>query len=126
MEVLRSFGILLLAQLTGEVLHRALHMPLPGPVLGMALLALALLLRQRAPDEALVTTSNGLLRWLGLLFVPAGAGVVANLGLLRSAWLPIAVALIVSTLLTITVTALVMQVLLRRGKRVAMDTETSR
>ena len=121
MEVLRSFGILLLAQLVGEALHRALHLPLPGPVLGMALLALVLLLRRRPPDEALVKTSNGLLRWLGLLFVPAGAGVVANLGLLRSAWLPIAVALVVSTLLTITVTALVMQVLLKRGERVVMD-----
>ena len=126
MEVLRSFGILLLAQLAGEALHRALHLPLPGPVLGMALLALVLLLRKRAPDEALVKTSNGLLRWLGLLFVPAGAGVVANLGLLRAAWLPIAIALIVSTLLTIAVTALVMQVLLRRGERIVMDTETSR
>ena len=126
MEVLRSFGILLLAQLAGEALHRALRLPLPGPVLGMALLALVLLLRKRAPDEALVKTSNGLLRWLGLLFVPAGAGVVANLGLLRAAWLPIAVALVVSTLLTIAVTALVMQVLLRRGERVVMDTETPR
>ena len=126
MDVLRSFGILLLAQLMGEALHRALHLPLPGPVLGMALLALVLLLRRREPDEALVKTSNGLLRWLGLLFVPAGAGVVANLGLLRSAWLPIVVALIVSTLLTIMVTALVMQLLLKRGERVAMSVEEQR
>jgi holin-like protein len=121
MEVLRSFGILLLAQLVGEAMHRALHLPLPGPVVGMALLALVLLLRRREPAEALVKTSNGLLRWLGLLFVPAGAGVVANLGLLRSAWLPIAIALLVSTLLTVAVTALVMHVLLKRGERVTMD-----
>ncbi len=94
MDVLRSFGILLLAQLVGEALHRALHLPLPGPVLGMALLAAVLLLRRREPDAALVKTSNGLLTWLGLLFVPAGAGVVANLSLLRSAWLPIVVALL--------------------------------
>ncbi|AFL86831.1 putative effector of murein hydrolase LrgA [Terriglobus roseus DSM 18391] len=126
MDVLRSFGILLLAQLVGEALHRALHLPLPGPVLGMALLAAVLLLRRREPDAALVKTSNGLLRWLGLLFVPAGAGVVANLELLRAAWFPIAVALVVSTLLTITVTALVMQGLLRRGERVVMDVETPR
>ena len=123
MDVLRSFGILLLAQLMGEALHRVLHLPLPGPVLGMALLALLLLLRKREPDEALVKTSNGLLRWLGLLFVPAGAGVVANLGLLRAAWLPIVVALVVSTLLTIAVTALIMQALLKRGERVVMDVE---
>jgi putative effector of murein hydrolase LrgA (UPF0299 family) len=123
MAILRAFLVLLLAQLAGEALHRALHLPLPGPVLGMALLAAVLLLRKREPDEALVTTSNGLLRWLGLLFVPAGAGVVANLPLLRSAWLPIVVALVISTILTASVTALVMQWLLRRGQRVVMDVQ---
>jgi putative effector of murein hydrolase LrgA (UPF0299 family) len=126
MDVLRSFCTLLLAQLAGEALHRALHLPLPGPVLGMALLALVLLARRREPDEALVKTSNGLLRWLGLLFVPAGAGVVANMGLLRTSWLPIAVALVVSTFLTIAVTALVMQAMLKRGERVEMAPEKAR
>ncbi len=122
MAILRSFLVLLLAQLAGEGLHRALHLPLPGPVLGMALLAAVLLLRRREPDAALVKTSNGLLAWLGLLFVPAGAGIVANLSLLRSAWLPIVVALLLSTVLTASVTALVMQWLLRRGERVEMET----
>jgi len=123
MATLRSFLILLAAQLAGEALHRALHLPLPGPVLGMALLAAILLLRKREPDTALVQTSNGLLRWLGLLFIPAGAGVVANLGLLRSAWLPITVALLLSTALTVAATALVMQWLLRRGERVSITVE---
>ena len=93
MEILRSFLVLLLAQLAGETLHRAFHVPLPGPVLGMALLAVALLLRRGGPDEALIKTSDGLLRWLGLLFVPAGAGVFANVHLLRAGWLPILVSL---------------------------------
>lgn len=123
MATLRSFLILLAAQLAGEALHRALHLPLPGPVLGMALLAAILLMRKREPDVALVQTSNGLLRWLGLLFIPAGAGVVANLGLLRSAWLPITVALLLSTALTVAATALVMQWLLRRDERVSIATE---
>lgn len=123
MAMLRSILILLAAQLAGEGLHRALHLPLPGPVLGMALLATILLLRKREPDAALVQTSNNLLRWLGLLFIPAGAGVVANLGLFRTAWFPIVVALVVSTALTIAVTALVMQWLLHRGQRVSITTE---
>ena len=121
--MLRSILILLAAQFAGEALHRALHLPLPGPVLGMAILAVILLLRKREPDAALVQTSNGLLKWLGLLFIPAGAGVVANLGLFRTAWFPIAVALIVSTALTIAVTALVMQWLLKRGERITISEE---
>jgi len=123
MAMLRSILILLAAQLVGEALHRALHLPLPGPVLGMALLAAILLLRKQEPDAALVQTSNGLLKWLGLLFIPAGTGVVANLGLFRTAWFPIVAALVVSTALTIAVTALVMQWLLHRGQRVSITTE---
>ncbi|MEK6398831.1 MAG: CidA/LrgA family protein [Terriglobus sp.] len=123
MAILRSILILLSAQLVGEALHRALHIPLPGPVFGMALLAAYFLLRKREPDAALVQTSNGLLKWFGLLFIPAGAGVVAHLHLFRTAWFPIVVALFLSTALTIAVTALVMQWLLDRGQRVAINTE---
>jgi holin-like protein len=121
MAVLRSFLVLLVAQFAGEALHRVLHLPLPGPVLGMALLAAALLLRKREPDAALVETSNALLAWFGLLFIPAGAGVVANLGLLRASWLPILVALVASTLLTAAVSALVMRALQRRTAPVVLD-----
>jgi holin-like protein len=123
MAILRSILILLSAQLLGEALHRALHIPLPGPVFGMALLAAYFLLRKREPDAALVQTSNGLLKWFGLLFIPAGVGVVAHLHLFRTAWFPIVVAMFVSTAITITVTALVMQWLLHRGQRVDLTTE---
>ncbi len=116
MAELRSFCVLLLGQCAGEVLRRALHLPIPGPVLGMALLAIALLLRRREPEASLVQTSQTLLRWLGLLFVPAGVGVVVYLHQLRQAWLPVAAALAISTLLTFAVTALVMQALQRRTR----------
>ena len=119
MAILRSFLTLLLAQSAGELLHRLLHLPLPGPVLGMALLAVALLLRGREPGPALSQTADELLRWLGLLFVPAGVGIFANLGRLRAGFVPVVVSLVVSTLLTFAVTGLVMQTLQRHGKRVA-------
>ncbi len=112
---------MLVAQLVGEAMHRLLHLPLPGPVLGMALLAVVLLLRRREPEEPLQQTSGALLRWFGLLFVPAGAGVFANLGLLRAAWLPVVVTLVVSSMLTAAVTALVMRAMLRRNGGAAMD-----
>ncbi len=115
MSILRAFAVLLLAQFVGEAVHRLLHLPLPGPVLGMAGLAAWLLLRGGAPDAALAETSDTLLRWLPLLFVPAGAGVFAYPGLLRAGFVPIVVALVVSTLLTFAVTAWVMQLLSRRA-----------
>lgn len=121
MSILRAFAVLLLAQFAGEAVHRLLHLPLPGPVLGMAFLAAVLLLRGGEPDAALAETSDTLLRWLPLLFVPAGAGIFAYPGLVRAGIVPIAVALVVSTLLTFAVTAWVMQLLSRRAEGRASD-----
>jgi holin-like protein len=116
MASLRSVFILLFFQLVGEALGTVAHLPVPGPVLGMALLAAWYILRRREPDPALQETSNHLLSWLGLLFIPAGVGIIANLALLRSAWLPISIALLGSTLFTLLITGWVMQ---RFGRSIA-------
>ncbi|MBS1813362.1 MAG: CidA/LrgA family protein [Acidobacteria bacterium] len=115
MPILQSFFVLLLFQLAGEAISRAARIPIPGPVLGMGLLAVFYIVRKKEPGQGMQKTANGLLSWLGLLFVPAGTGVVANMALLRAAWLPVSVALIVSTLLTMAVTAWIMQRFSRRA-----------
>ena len=116
MKILQSFFILLLFQLLGEEVRTAAHLPIPGPVFGMVFLALWYILRRREPDVAMQQTAGRLLEWLGLLFVPAGVGVVANFALLKSAWFPISVSLLASTLLTLVLTAWLMQ---RLGRRLA-------
>jgi holin-like protein len=109
MHLLRSYFVLLLCQLIGEVVGQGFHLPILGPVLGMAVLATWYIARRKQPGEHIRRASNGLLAWLGLLFVPAGVGIVANLALLRSEWLPISVPLVGSTALTLLTTAYIMQ-----------------
>lgn len=99
-------------QFAGEVAARALSLPLPGPVLGLLLL-LGLLAARGGPGEELRATSGTLLRHLSLLFVPAGVGVMTQLGPLAANWLPIAASILVSTALGLAVTAWVMQRLAR-------------
>ncbi|MFC1672991.1 CidA/LrgA family protein [Pseudomonadota bacterium] len=99
--------LLLVYQLVGEVISKGLGLPLPGPVVGMALLFLTLLLKGGIPD-GLKGTVDGLLKHLSLLFVPAGVGVILHLHLLRNEWQAISAALVLSTVATIAVTALVM------------------
>lgn len=101
---------LLIFQLAGEIIARLAGLPLPGPVLGMAMLVVALFLRP-ALAEKLGALVDGLLANLGLLFIPAGVGVSLHLGLLREEWLPILVALVGSTIAGIVVTALVYDML---------------
>lgn len=114
------FGIAVLIgfQLVGEIVRQTFGLPLPGPLIGMVLLAIALTVRERGrgaeadivatSSSPLVQASTGLITSMGLLFVPAGVGVVAEMGLLRAQWLPILVGLVVSTLLGLAVTGLVM------------------
>lgn len=106
--MLESLAVLLFCQLIGELIVVALQIPVPGPVVGMAILFFGLMLRGNIPEE-LAQTANGILGQLSLLFVPAGVGVMTHLSLLGRQWLPLSVSLVVSTLLTIAVTGLMMQ-----------------
>ena len=100
--------LLLLLQLIGEVVARFFTLPVPGPVIGMALLFAALAWRG-GPSKGLRNTANDLLQHLSLLFVPAGVGVMLHLHRIAEEWLPIVSALVASTFLTIAVTALVLR-----------------
>ncbi len=106
---------LLGCQLAGEFLVRAFGIPIPGPVVGMVLLLVALQVREPAEDSGLVRTMEGLLRHLQLLFVPAGTGVVQYLPLLGASLLPVVAGLLVGWLVTLAVTAAVVAVLLAVG-----------
>ena len=108
-----TFTLLLIFQLVGELLVRALALPIPGPVIGMALLFLTLLARGQVGDE-LRSGTGSLLQHLSLLFVPAGAGVMLHLQRVADEWLPITVALVVSTFAGMAVTALVLRTMTGR------------
>jgi holin-like protein len=115
MPALQGLALLLLAQSAGELLVRALRLPLPGPVLGMGLVLAAL---AWAPTRRLVAgpveaVAELLLAHLSLLFVPLGVGVIAHLGLLGEHAGALAVVLLLSTVAGLAVTALVLQALWR-------------
>ncbi len=96
--MINAIAVILSCQLAGEAAARGLSLPVPGPVLGFVLLLVLLMLRP-ALAEAIGGTARGILAHLSLLFVPAGVGVVGNLDLLSRNWLPIAVVLVVSTVI---------------------------
>ncbi|WPL18922.1 Antiholin-like protein LrgA [Thiorhodovibrio winogradskyi] len=105
-------ALLLLCQLIGEVLVLLLALPVPGPVLGMLLLFVGLVLRGGVP-AGLGQVADGLLAHLSLLFVPAGVGVMLHLAMLRAEWLAVTLALVLSTVLTLVTTGLLMSALIR-------------
>jgi holin-like protein len=112
--MLGALTTLLVFQLIGEVLVQALALPVPGPVIGMLLLFLALWARDGIPDP-LRDTANGILQHLSLLFVPAGVGVMVHFSRVSGELPAILAALLASTALAIVASALVMQALMGRG-----------
>ena len=103
--MVRGLLVLLVCQLVGEFLVTALGVPVPGAVVGMVILLLALRVRRPSSKSSVVQTADSLLNHLQLLFIPAGAGVVAYLPLITDAWLPILGGLVLGWLAALLITA---------------------
>ena len=101
--MIEGLVLLLVFQLLGNVAEMYFHLPVPGSVLGMFLLLVALIANDRLASWVR-PISLILISYLAVLFVPAGVGIM-----LKNEALPIGVSLVVSTILTIAVTALVIK-----------------
>lgn len=98
--MIRALALILACQLAGEIASRGLGLPVPGPVLGLALLW-GLMSASVTLADLVRPVGEGILRHLSLLFVPAGVGVVGHLDRLGPQALALGVAILVSTALAI-------------------------
>ena len=101
--MLEGFALLLVFQLAGELITRLAAVPVPGPVIGMTLLLPVLLFTQKVP-AGLRQVAETLLKFLPLLFVPAGVGLINHGQLLKDDAVLLAVVLVVGTLVTLIAT----------------------
>ena len=116
MNALRGLVWLLVFQSSGELLARGLALPLPGPVIGMVLLLLAL--RSPAVQKPVSETAQFLLSHLSLLFVPVGVGVMTHLSLVSQYGGRMLLVIVLSTLIGLSVTALALNFLWRKDAEV--------
>jgi holin-like protein len=118
-----AITVLLACQLAGEMLARALALPIPGPVLGLVFLFMLLLARGKLKPKSspISQTPLGvlcafLLANLSLLFVPAGVGIIGQTEVLARHGPGLLVALVGSTALAMVVTALVFGWVAKRAR----------
>ena len=104
MDGLHALLTLLGFTLAGDVLTHVAGLPVPGPVLGMALLLAALMIRRGVSAE-LERVSALIQRHLSLLFIPAGVGLMTHVAALRAEGGALLLTLAASTLLTLGITA---------------------
>lgn len=121
--MLGSLTVILLCQLVGEIITNVTGLPIPGPVIGMVLLFCALVFCPKQLPDDIEATGGFLLRYLALLFVPAGVGIITHLDVLARFWAPIAGAVTIGTVVTIAVTGGVMQFMNRRRAGCPVDSD---
>lgn len=107
--MLQGLTILLVFQLIGEAISYFIGGLVPGPVIGMGLAFLTLMLTHdnaRAENFRTVTIGAAtiLIANLGVLFVPAGVGVGQHLDILMSDGVGLAITILVSVVLTLIAT----------------------
>ena len=117
--MLNSVFIILLYQLIGELFQKFFGLSIPGPVIGLVLLLLTLLLIQKRQKvvpikEDLFNSAEILLNYLPLLFIPVGVGVVMHLSLLEDNLASVVFVIILGTLSTLALTGYIMEKILRK------------
>lgn len=95
--------------LLGELISRGFRWSVPGSIIGMVLLTLALEFKV-LKLSSVESVSDFLIRNMAFFFVPPGVGLMVNLDLLANNWLAISVAVVVSTVLVLVVTGWVSQI----------------
>jgi holin-like protein len=120
--MLQSIFAIFLFQLVGEMVQKYFALTVPGPVIGLVLLLLAMLASDRIGNKPaaqlkqnLVLTAETLLGHLPLLFVPIGVGVVMHITLLEDQLAAVLGVVFIGTVLTVGFSALLMEKLQGRG-----------
>ena len=92
----------------GEIISKAVSLPIPGPVIGMVLLLSVLVIRDQL-DPDVERVAGAFTQNLGLLFIPAAVGVVMFIPQLAEYGLVIALILIVSVGLSVAASAITLK-----------------
>jgi holin-like protein len=99
----------------GEAVKKIFEIRIPGPVIGLILLLITLILLKRIKTKSVsnlkkevADTSTYILRYLSFLFVPIGVGVVMHFSYLENNLSKVLLIIFISTILTIGITAFLM------------------
>jgi holin-like protein len=109
-----GFAILLVMLWLGNLAAKLV--PLPGPLVGMVLLFLFLTIHRGAAAQAVITCGEHFLKHYAFFFIPAGVGVMVHIHQLRGSMLGVIASLVISSLLSLIVTAVTMQLLIKRRR----------
>ncbi|NLW15839.1 MAG: CidA/LrgA family protein [Erysipelothrix sp.] len=106
MKILKQLLIIITFYIIGESITNFTGLKVPGSVIGLLLLFLALE-KDVIELDSIKETGNWLKNNMSFLFVPLSVGLMNSFGILKLELLPLTIVMIVSTTVTLIVVALV-------------------
>ena len=114
--MLKGIFIIFFFQLIGEVVQQYFVLLIPGPVVGLILLMTTLICTQGLTSPAIGTltksifqSADGILRYLSLLFIPIGVGVIMHLQYLENNILSVMAIILIGTVTSLGLTAVLFE-----------------
>ncbi len=111
--MLKGIITLLFFQFLGECIAKLFELLVPGPVIGMVLLLIFLMIR-KSSFESLDNAVFIHLRYLPLLFIPAAMGIITQIDIISKEFLAILISLVIGTIIALAFSAKLMDVLTNR------------
>ncbi|SUB74976.1 Antiholin-like protein LrgA [Peptoniphilus indolicus] len=113
MNYLKQFSILLICLFMGVIVNYFFSTPIPMVVWGMIFLFLGLIFKVVSVSD-IEETSRGLLKYFAFFFLPAGVEIMKEYASMDGKVLQILVIISISTIITLILTALVVEFVIRR------------
>ena len=110
MKYLKQLMIILVAYFLGTIIQLFLNLPIPGTVLGLILLFLALSFGI-VKTEMIEDICEVLISHMSFLFIPAGVGLMTSFDMLKGKVMAFSIIIIISTFVVWIVTAYVVKFL---------------
>ena len=113
MKVYIQLMIILIISLVGEAISFGLHLPVPGSIIGLILLFVALQLKWLRVRHVNIV-GKFLLTNMTILFLPAAVGIMEKFDVIAPVWLPIILIGCVTLVVNLVLTAVVVNYIKQR------------
>lgn len=114
--MLKGIILLLIFQFLGECFVRFFELIVPGPVIGMVLLLIFLIIRNKS-FESLDNAVSLHLRYLPLLFIPAAMGIITQADIIFKEFWAIIISLFFGTIIALAFSAKFIDILTIRKEK---------
>lgn len=111
-----GFLLLVALQIIGQTIISWLDVPVPGALLGLALMLLGLIIWGKI-SKGLTKVSNILLSHLMLMFIPSIVAIMTQAPTIAKSWMPYILSCVLATGITAVVTAFTFQYMLKRQNK---------